>query len=428
MQTVIDNSNPTITKLKITADKALLDSTKQAVLKRMSGQIKVAGFRSGHAPMQLVEKQIDSTLLQNEFLDQIVNKMYVEAITEHNLRPVNRPTVSINKFVPFTDLEIEAEVETVGAIELPDYRLIKLAPKSVSVTAKDVDEVISSIALRSAEKKEVERAAKLSDEVWIDFSGKDSKTKEPINGTDGKEYPLVLGSNTFIPGFEPNLIGLKKGDTKEFDVTFPADYGVAALQKRKVTFSVKVVKVQEVVAPEFNDDFATQVSPFKSLKELKDDIKRQLTQDRQQQNDRDYESELLTKIAEKAKVVVPPILIEEELDRQEEDERQNLVYRGQTWEEHLKAEGINAKQHRDKNRQAAEARVKAGLVLSEISEKENISVSSIELKNYIDSLKGQYKDSAMQAELDNPENQRELRNRLITSKTLQKLIAYAQAK
>lgn len=422
-------SNPTTVQLEITADADAMSRIKTQVLKHMSkDHVKMAGFRSGKAPLSLVEKQVDQSLLQSEFLERAINELYSEAAMQERIRPVSQPEVSITKFVPFTTLEFVATVEAIGEIKLPDYKKIKLAKEPVKVTADDVKSVIDDLKTRIADKKDVTRAAKKGDEVIIDFAGVDAKTKEAIAGADGKGYPLQLGSDTFIPGFEDNVVGMKPGETKSFDLTFPKDYGVKALQDRKVTFEVTANKVQEVIEPKVDDAFAAKVGPFKTVQELKDDIKRQLTAEREQQNDAQYQNELLQKIAEKTEADVPKMLVDEEIERQEQRERQNLAYRGQTWEEHLKEEGLTAEEHRENNRPAAELNVKAGLVLSEIADAENIQVTPEELELRMQLLKGQYTDPAMQAELSKPESRRDIMSRLLTEKTIARLSEYALAK
>ena len=428
MQVTKKYLEPTRIKLTVVADKDLLDEVKETVLKELGRDTKLQGFRLGKAPLPLVEKYVDPSVLQSRFLESAVNRLYVTAVEQENIRPVTQPEVSITKFVPFTTLEFDAETEAVGEVKLPDYKKIKLAKPAVKIDAKDVDEVIKSLRERAAERKEVKREAKDGDEVVIDFKGVDAKTKEPISGADGTEYPLVLGSNTFIPGFEPELVGIKPGDEKTFDITFPKDYGVNALQSKKVTITVTVRKVNELVEPKLDDKFAAAVGPFKTLDELKADIKKQLQSDRETQAQRDYESELLEKIAAQADVAIPASLIEEEIDRIELDEKQNLMYRGQTWQEHLEQEGVDEKQHREKERSGAELRVKAGLVLGEVAEQEGITVTPEELEIRMQVLKGQYSDAAMQAELDKSSARREIASRLLSEKTINKLTAYASAK
>src|SRR5690606_10896200 len=181
---------------------------------------------------------------------------------------------------------------------------IKMTKPTVKVEAKDVNEVLESLKKRGAERKEVDRASKDGDEVVFDFKGTDSKG-QPVAGADGKDYPLIIGSNTFIPGFEPELVGLKAGEEKKFTVTFPKDYGVKALQSKKVTFEVKVHKVSEMLDPKLDDNFAAAVGPFKTRKELNDDIKRSLEMERGQQAEAQYGNVLLQKIAHKSYIEIP---------------------------------------------------------------------------------------------------------------------------
>lgn len=425
MQITNDQLNPTKRKLTIVAEQAELDTVKAHVLKHLSGKVKVQGFREGKAPAHLIEKQLDPAALQTEFIDHAVNDLYVAAIEQSNLRPVAQPEIAIVKFVPFTTLEFTAEVEVIGDIKLADYKKIKLEATSVAVSAKDVDEVIKNLRQRGAEKKAVTRAAKDGDETVIDFKGVDAKTKEPIDGADGENYPLTLGSKAFIPGFEEEVIGLKAGEEKTFDIVFPADYGAAVLQNKKVTFTITVHTVNELVEPKLDDAFAASVGPFKTVAELKADIKKQLKAERERDAQRDFDNKLLEQIAEKSEIALPAAIVEEEITRIEEEEKRNIVYRGQTWQEHLAEEGVTEEEHREKQRAGAEMRVKAGLVLGEIANAENITVTPEELEIRLMLLKNQYPDEAMQAELEKPENRRDIQNRMMTEKTLDKLRGYA---
>ncbi|HEX7368199.1 MAG TPA: trigger factor [Candidatus Saccharimonadales bacterium] len=427
MQVTKQQVSPTSVTLTVAADAAAMKEVKERVLRDLSKNVRLQGFRAGKAPLSVVEKNIDQQVFQNEFLDRMLNRLYAAAVDEQKLRPVAQPKVSITKFVPFTTLEVTLELQVVGDITLPDYTKFHLVPKKVTVGAKDVDEVLDNLRSRAADTADVTRAAKTGDQVVIDFTGTDAKTGEPISGADGKEYPLVLGSDSFIPGFEAELVGLKAGEHKAFTLTFPEDYGVAALQNRRVTFDTTVQKVQSVAKPKLDDGFAAKVGPFKTLAELKADIQKQVRAEREQQTQRDYESELLENLAKKTKVAIPKVLVDEEIERAEQDERQNLLYRGQTWEEHLKAEGVSESEHREKQRPAAELRVKAGLVLSEVAEQEGITVTPEELEIRMQLLKGQYTDKTMQAEFDKPETRRDIMSRLLSEKTIARLAKYATA-
>jgi trigger factor len=428
MQVTKKNLNDTKVQLTLAADADVLHAVKQETLKVFARTIKVAGFREGKAPLAMVEKHADSARLQSEFLERAINRVYIAALEQEKLRPVDQPQIKITKFVPFDTLELEAEVEIVGDVKLPDYKKIKLPEEKVAVTAKDVDEVIKNLRTREAEKKDVDRAAKNGDQTTIDFKGVDAKTKEAVQGADGKDYPLLLGSNTFIPGFEDNVVGMKVGEEKTFAVTFPKDYGVKALQNRKVDFTVTVKKVQEMAEPKLDDEFAAKVGPFKTVDELKADIKKQLQAEKEHQAAQKYADDLITKITEKSTTAIPQVLVDEQIDRIERDQRQNLMYRGQTWQEFLESEGLTEENYRDKQRNGAEMRVKAGLVLSAVAEAEDITVTAEELDAQMSALRAQYPDKQMQAELAKPESRRDIASRIMTEKTLAKLKEYATKK
>ncbi len=418
-------SSDTEVLLTVQAEETELTPIKQVVLGRLAHSVKLTGFRSGKAPLELIEKQLDPSLLQTEFLNDAINQLYPQAIDAEKLRPADRPEISITKFVPFTTLEFEAKIPVVGKVTLPDYKKIKMTRPKVTVDAADVNEVIGRIQTQLAEKKDVDRAAKNGDQVWIDFVGVDEKG-EAIKNADGKNYPLSLGSNTFIPGFEDNLIGLKTNDEKTFVLTFPKDYGVKSMANKKVTFTVTVIKVQEVVEPKVDDELAAKAGPFKTVAELKADIKQQLTNEREHQALRDFESELVREITQKSKVAVPKVLVDGQVDRMMQELRQNLVYRGQTIQEYLESEGMSEDEYKAKTlAPQAEERVKASLVLTEVSEREELDVTPEEIEVRIQLLKQQYTDPAMVAELEKPENRNDIASRIVTEKTIETLVDYA---
>ncbi len=402
-----------------------LSDLKEHVLGHFHDRVKVPGFRAGKVPLNVLEKHIDSNQLQSEFLQDAIEQMYPQAIMELNVRPLSQPQISVKKFVPFNELEFEATVAVLGEVKLHDYKKIKRTLPKAQITTKDINDVLNSLRTRIAEKKDVSRPAKKGDQVWIDFEGRDSKGN-PIKGADGKDYPLLLGSNTFIPGFEDNLIGLSGGQEKTFTLTFPKDYGIKAIAGKKVTFKAAVTKVQEVVEPELNDEFAAKAGPFKTLKDLKSDIKKQLEHEQNHKIRQDFESELIREISAKSQLNIPEIMVSDQAEKMLQEVKQNLAYRGQTFQEMLEIEGKTEEEYvSDSLKPQAEERVRASLVLSEIAELEKIEVTPEELEVRMQLLKGQYQDPQMQAELDKPEARQEIASRLITEKTLQKLTSYA---
>lgn len=412
-------------KLAITAVEEDLQPVKQQILAKLSKTVKVPGFRSGKVPPQIAEKHIDQSAFQTEFLDEAMTQLYAKATEQEEVRPVTQPSVDIKKFVPFSLLEFEVTSNVLGPVTVGKYKGLKLSPVQKQVTKTDVDNVIESLRSRSSERKAVERAAKKDDEVVMDFSGVDAKGAV-IPGADGKDYPLVLGSGAFIPGFEDNLIGLKPGEEKTFTLTFPKEYGVKALASSKVTFTAKVGTVNEMKKPALDDAFAASVGPFKSVKELEADIKKQLEHDAFHENERARQNEAVAQVVSKSEVKLPQAVIDQQVIYELDELRRNLMNRGQTYQEFIAAEATTEDQYKkDVIEPRAIEQVKTGIVLSEIAELEKLSVTPEELEQQIQALKAQYKDPAMQAELDKPESRRDIASRILSQKVVNFIVENA---
>lgn len=411
--------------LTIVGDADDLKKIKEHVLESLQRKVSAPGFRAGKAPLSVVEKQVGPNALQTEVIEEAINHFYSETIIEQKLRTLDKPKIEVKKYVPDQTLEFTAEVETVPPVKLGDYKKLKVKRSADKVSDADIDKVIENLRLRSAKKTEVKRAAALGDEVWIDFDGQDGKGK-PVAGASGKDYPLGLGSKTFIPGFEENLIGLKAGEDKTFTTTFPKDYGVAALAGSKVAFNVKLKKVNEVVLPEVDETFAKTVGPFSSVDQLRNDIRAELTGQKLREADDKAKDELVQKLVESSDVPVPEVLIKDQLEHLKQDFVNNLTYRGLTLKEYLERESLNEDQWLKKDVEPrAERRVKVGMVLSAVADAEGLQVEVAELDARIAAMRQQYQDEKARAELDKPEVQRDVASRLLTEKTLDKLMNYA---
>jgi trigger factor len=412
--------------LTVEAAEATLAPIKNQILEKLAKNVKLPGFRPGTAPIGLVEKNVDQTQLQTEFLDEAMTQLYAKATEQESIRPVTRPEVSIKKFVPFTELEFDVTTHVVGKISLPDYKKITAKKDAVNVTEKDIKGVVESLQKRMAERKAVERGAKTGDETTIDFKGVDSKG-DPVSGAEGKDYPLLLGSNTFIPGFEDNLIGMKTGDEKTFTLTFPKEYGVKALANKDVRFTVTVKQVQELTEPKADDEFAAKVGPFKKLDELESDIKQQLLAEREKEAAHRQQDELVKKVVDKSSLDLPEPLIEQQIIYNMDEVRRNVTYRGQTMAEYLESEGMSEEEFKEKElKPQAIQQLKTSMVLGEIAERENLQVTPEELNVRLQLLKSQYNDPNMQAELDKPENQRDIASRMLSEKVVTLLAAASE--
>ena len=423
MKTTVTHESDTRVKVVIAADHAELAAAEQVALKRLAKTAKVNGFRTGHVPLEIVKKHADANALAQETLDAALNRAVAEAFLSNDLQVLARPEVEIKKYVPGELLEFTAEADVLPEVKLGDYKKLKAKKAAVNVDKKEIDEVIERIQKGLSEKKEVKRAAKIGDETVIDFVGK--KDGEAFQGGTGKDYPLVLGSNSFIPGFEDALIGLKAGDTKDVKLAFPKDYHAKDLAGQDVVFEVTVKKVNSVKLPALDDKFAAKAGPFTSMDDLRKDIKAEITAQAERRAKDDLKDELVKQLVAKSIVSVPSVLRDDQIRSLEQDLRQNLMYRGRTLEQYFKEKGYADRDAwvKAEANDAADARIKAGLVLAQLSKELKIEATADELAAHINAYKQQYANNPKMAKhFDKPEAQREVANRLITEKTIDKLV------
>ena len=423
MKTTVTHESDTRVKVVVAADHAELAAAEQVALKRLAKTVKVNGFRTGHVPLEIVKKHADPNALAQETLDAALNRAVAEAFLNNNLQVLARPEVEIKKYVPGELLEFTAEADVLPEVKLGDYKKLKAKKAAVNVDKKEIDEVIERIQKGLSEKKEVKRAAKIGDETVIDFVGK--KDGEAFQGGTGKDYPLVLGSNSFIPGFEDALVGLKAGDTKDVKLAFPKDYHAKDLAGQDVVFEVTVKKVNSVKLPALDDKFAAKAGPFTSMEDLRKDIKAEITAQAERRAKDDLKDELVKQLVAKSAVSVPSVLRDDQIRSLEQDLRQNLMYRGRTLEQYFEEKGYADRDAwaKAEANDAADARIKAGLVLAQLSKELKIEATADELAAHINAYKQQYANNPKMAKhFDKPEAQREVANRLITEKTIDKLV------
>ena len=423
MKTTVKKLSDTNVCLTITLGADDLNAAEQVALTKMARDLKVPGFRKGKVPVSVAAKHVNPMALQEQVLDNALSKAVAEAFMNEKLQALERPSVEVKKFVPNQEVEFTAEATVVPPVKLGDYKKLKAKPQAVKVEAKDVDEIIERMQQNFVDKTEVKRAAKDGDEAIIDFIGK--KDGVAFDGGSAKDFALKLGGGQFIPGFEEGVVGHKAGETFDLDLEFPKDYHAENLAGAKVVFSVTLHKVNELKLPELNDEFAAKCGPFTDVKELKADIKREITAQKEREAKEKLKDELVAELADSSKVALPELLIDDQLRSIEQDLMQNLSYRGLTMDSYLKTQGFKDKADWQKKeaRPAAEKRVKAGLVLAELSKELGVEVSREELDRQISTFKQQYgKDAKLAARFDDPNVHRDIANRMITDKTIDKLV------
>ena len=423
MKTIVKNLSDTKVELTISLDKNDLKAAEQVALTKLAKSLKVPGFRKGNVPASVAAKHVEPEMLAQQTLEDALSKAVAESYMNENIQALDRPAVEVKKYVPGSELEFTAEAEILPKVTLGDYKKLKATTKKITVAAKDIDDIIERMRAGFAEKKEVTRAAKNGDETTIDFVGK--KDDVAFDGGTGSDYDLTLGSNSFIPGFEEGIIGKKPGETFDLELTFPEDYHVADLKGQKVVFTTTLKTLKEVVLPEVNDEFAVKAGPFKTVDELRDDIKRELTAQKEREAGEKLKDDLVKQLVEISTVPVPEILVKDQSESIERDMTQNLMYQGLTLDQYLENKGFESKEKwlETEVAEAATKRVQAGLVLAELSKVEKIEATADELAEHINLYKQQYANNPqMVAQFDQPEAQRDVANRLLTEKTVTRLV------
>lgn len=423
MKTTVKKLSDTKVELTITLGKEELTAAEQSALAKLAKNIKAPGFRKGKVPVSVAQKHVDPQLLSQETLDSALSKAVAEAYMNEGLQALDRPAVEIKKFVPGETLEFTAETEVLPEIKLGDYKKLKAKKTKAVVKTDEINEIIERMRQGFSEKKDVKRAAKDGDEVIIDFVGK--KDDVPFDGGAAKDYSLTLGSNSFIPGFEEGIVGHKIGETFDLNLEFPESYHVKDLKGAKVVFTTTLNGIKEVVLPKVDDEFAAKAGPFKTVDELKADIKRELTAQKEREVNEKLKDELVQELIEVSTIPVPEVLLKDQAESIERDMTQNLMYQGLTLDQYLENKGFKSKDNwlETEVADAAKKRVQAGLVLAELSKVEKIEASTQELDDHVARYKKEYANNPnMVAQFDQPEARRDIANRLLTEKTVDRLV------
>lgn len=420
MKTSVKQLSDTRVAVTITVDKEALADAEQVALTKLAKNVKAPGFRKGKVPMSVAAKYVDANALAQQALDDALSKAVSQVFVDEGIQALDRPEVDVKKFVPGQELEFVAEVDVLPKITLGDYKKLGVKKTVGKVTDADVEDVIDRMRKGFAERKDVDRAAKEGDDALIDFTGR--KDGVAFDGGSATDYTLGLGSNQFIPGFEEAIVGHKAGDEFDVPLKFPDDYHAETLAGADVVFSVKLKAVKEVVLPEVNDEFAAKAGPFTTVAELKKDIKRELGEAKEREALDKLKDDLIAKLIEVSKVPVPEILVADQRRSIEQDMTQNLMYQGLTLDSYLGSKKLTYEEWLDSEvKTAAENRVKAGLVLAELSKVEKVTATDEELAEKIKQYQEQYGNRSGQ-DFTTPEVQRDIANRLLTDKTIDRLV------
>ena len=368
-------------------DKELMESGVNKAYLKARKNIMIPGFRKGKAPRKMIESLYGSHVFYEDGLEEIFPEVYKFAVIDQEVKAIGRPSL--------TDMDISEEgivtitltTETYPEVTLGEYKGLEVEKQEVSISDEEVEAELDRMAQNVASTETVERAAEMGDTANIDFEGFDNGV--PFKGGKGDNFDLKLGSGSFVPGFEEQVVGMSAGEEKDIDITFPEDYH-EELAGKQVVFHVKVNKVTVTNVPAKDDDFAKDVSEFDTLNDLKSDIRAKAQEKAEKQADAAFEQACVEKAAELTDVEMPNALIEAELDNQMERFGYQLQMSGYSMDAYAKMMGGDMATMRNAFRPAAEKQAKINVTLAKIVEVENIAVSEEDIDAEYASLAKQY--------------------------------------
>ena len=369
------------------ASKELFEGAISKAYQKAKKSIFVPGFRKGHAPRNVIEGMYGKGVFYEDAVNEIFPELYDEAVKSKKLKVVGGPSLTDMQVQEDGSLELTVVTALYPTVKLGEYKGIEVPKTTVKVTEAEVDAEIDRMAEQAARIVTVDRKAKKGDTIVFDFEGfVDGKAFE---GGKAENYSLKLGSGQFIPGFEDALIGVKAGEDRDVNVTFPEAYD-PKLAGKDATFKCKVHEVKETIVPEKDDEFVKDVSEFDTMAELRKDIKARFKKEREEQAQAAFENAAVEAAAEKMQCDIPSVMIDEQVDRHMEQFAYQLQMNGMKMEDYAKMTGGNMAALRDSMRPMAERTVKSNILLSEIVTAEKIKVTAKEIEEEFKKLAEQY--------------------------------------
>ena len=356
------------------------------VYARQKNRINVPGFRKGKAPRKMVEKMYGAEIFFDDAISMAYPDAYEAALKETGIKPVAYPQLEVLE-ASADGFSFKAVITVKPEASIKDYKGLQIAKPEVKVSAADIKGELKPYIDRASRLVSVERKAKKGDTTVIDFEG--FKDGEPFQGGKGENYSLELGSGSFVPGFEEQVIGMKAGDEKDIDITFPENY-TPELAGTAVVFKVKVHEVKEKQEPEVDDEFAKDVSEFDTLDEFKKDLGEKLKARRQEQADRDFETAVIDALIEKLECEVPETMVDYRADKMVEDYANRIQSQGISFENYLQMMGMTVDDIRAQSKTAADRSVRSDLALEAVAAAEGIEVADAEVDEEIAKLAEQY--------------------------------------
>ena len=376
--------------LKITAPAAEVNAGYKKAVQKIADQVNIPGFRKGKAPRAIIEMHYGKEAVKQEAFEIVANKAYSEALDQEKLIPVSDPKVEESTFEEGKDMELTIKVTLKPEPELGEYKGLHVDKKEAEVTDEQVEAQIKDLLSRDAKMVVAEEGAVIEkgDFAIIDFAG--TVDGEPFSGGEGKGYPLEVGSNSFIPGFEDQLVGLSKGDSTDVEVTFPEEYFVKELAGKEAVFKVNIQDVKRKELPELNDEYVASKTDFKTVEELRANYKERMQKAAEANAKAEYEHELIDLAVANAKFSVPEIMIEDKISQMVDEMKMSLESRKMSLDMYMQYTGLDMAKIRENQRPVAEENVKTDLVLDAIAKAEDIQVDMADVDAEIAAISAQH--------------------------------------
>ena len=418
--TSVEKKEKSTVELTIQVEAEAFEAAIQKVYLKTRGRMNVPGFRKGKAPRKIIEGMYGASVFYEDAINELYPAAYEEAVKEQGLDDVGYPKMEIVE-VGKEGFTFKALVSVRPEVKLGEYKGLTAPKEAVKITEKDVDEELKPYIDRATRLVSVKRKAKKGDTAVIDFEGFDNGT--PFEGGKGENHDLKLGAGMFVPGFEEQVIGMKAGEEKDIDITFPEDYH-ADLAGKAVVFHVKCNEVKESQAPEVDDEFAKDVSEFETLADFRKDLEEKLQQRREAQAKSDFENAVMEQLVENMECEVPDGMVEVQVDRLMDDYAMRLQSQGIPMDQYMSMMGMTPEMMRTSARPAALKQVQTELALTAVAKAEGLEASEEEYEAEIAKLAEQYKMPAEQVKAIIP--QEELKKDLAMRKASELVLSSAK--
>ena len=413
-------------KLEFTVEATKFEEAIQTVYKKSAKYFKIPGFRNGKAPFKMVEKMYGIQIFYEDAFNEVASGAYEEGIKESGLEVVSKPEIDIVQMEAGKDLIFTAVVQTKPEVTLGKYKGIEIKKHEYTVSDEEVEHELGHMAEKNARIVTVEdRAVENNDITVIDFEG--FVDEKAFEGGKAENYELTIGSNSFIPGFEDQIIGMKKDEERDIKVKFPEEYFSKELAGKDAIFKIKLHEIKKKEMPEINDDLAKDVSEFDTIDELKASIKESIEKQNETKAKYETEDEAIETVCNNAKVEIPSGMIELETENMEKDMESRLGYQGMNLDNYLQMIGKTRQEFRDEYKPQAEKQVKSRLVLEAVANDAKIEVTEEEISSKIAEMAKMYG----QKEEDVKKNEQLInyvKENLKTEKTIEYIVSNAKIK